>query len=126
MGSALNSAISRVAGVTAIAAMGSLLLFSFSAELDRRTAGLFLSEAAREQALLGRAGLASMKVPDGLAPAEAASFRDAVKWSFVGGFRRLLAVAAVMAAMAALSAALFVEEAPGGAIPDQEGGGRSP
>ena len=126
LASALNSTISRVAGVTAIAAMGSLLLFSFSAELDRRTAGLSLSRAAREQVLLDRASLASMKVPDGLAPDEAASFRDAVKWSFVGGFRRLLAVAAVMAAMAALSAALFVEEAPGWAIPDQEGGGRSP
>jgi EmrB/QacA subfamily drug resistance transporter len=126
LASALNSAISRVAGVTAIAAMGSLLLFSFSAELDRRTAGLSLPEAAREQARTSRAGLASMKPPDGLAPGEAASFRDAVKWSFVGGFRRLLAVAAVMAAMAALSAALFVEEVPGRAIPDQEGGGRSP
>lgn len=126
LASALNSTISRVAGVTAIAAMGSLLLFSFSAELDRRTAGLPLSRAAREQVQLDRANLASMKVPDGLAPDEAASFRDAVKWSFVGGFRRLLAVAAVMAAMAALSAALFVEEAPGWAIPDQEGGGRSP
>jgi EmrB/QacA subfamily drug resistance transporter len=126
LASAINSAISRVAGVTAVAAMGSLLLLSFSAELERRMAPLNLPVTVREQVWADRGALASVRIPEGLSPKQAASLRDAVKWSFVSGFRRLLAVAAFAAVLAAVSAALLIREEVGGSREDPDEGGRSP
>lgn len=114
LASALNSAISRTAGVIAVAAMGSLLLFLFSGELDRRMTVLGLPESAMAQARADRSRLASAPVPRGLSGKEAESFSDAVKWSFVAGFRHLCVLAAVMAVGAAASAALLVEGRPAG------------
>ncbi len=126
LASAVNSAIARVAGVTAIAVMASLLLVGFSADLKRRLPSLNLPEEERVQVWEDRAALASLKIPESLSTGQAASLRDAVKWSFVNGFRRLLAISAGLAILAAVSAAVLVEGEFGSSGTDPDKEGRSP
>ncbi len=110
LASAMNSMISRVAGVMAIAAMGGFLVFFFSSELDRQLDSFDLPVAARAELEAEKPRLAAMRIPPSVTREQAQRLEEAVKWSFVGGFRRLLAAAAAMAAAAALSGALLLED----------------
>ena len=101
--SGINNAVSRVAGLLAIAVFGVVLSTVFGRELDRRISGL--PQDIQQTVLDQRAKLAGAETPDQRA-------RRAIQESFVAGYRRILWGAAVLALVSAVSAAALVERRP--------------
>jgi EmrB/QacA subfamily drug resistance transporter len=101
--SGINNAVSRVAGLLAVAAFGVVLSSAFNRELDRRIGTL--PAGVRHTVEAQRAKLAGAEVDD-------ADGRRAVQESFVVGYRHVLWEAAALCAAGALASALFVERRP--------------
>ncbi|MCM3870467.1 MAG: MFS transporter [Pyrinomonadaceae bacterium] len=103
--SGINNAVSRVAGLLAVAILGVIMLQIFSRELDRRLRNLEFPEATRTALNEQRFKLAGLDVNESLVlggvPAESESSRDSmrqvVKLSFVSAFRVVMLICAAMA-----------------------------
>jgi len=102
--SGANNAVARVAALLAIAVFGVAMLHTFNSALDRRLDRLELSPETRRQLDNDRAKLAAMEPPSTLNPDTANSVRRTIADSFIGGFRRLLTLAAALAVLGALIA----------------------
>src|SRR5262249_2627117 len=88
---------------------GIVMLDGFTAGLERGLAGFDLAEDAR-RSILGQAGrLAGLELPDGLDAATRGRVQEAVASAFVGGFRRVMGLAAVLALLSAVGAVFTLE-----------------
>ncbi|HEX4961723.1 MAG TPA: MFS transporter [Thermoanaerobaculia bacterium] len=108
--SGINNAVSRCAGLLAVAVMGLILLSVFSHGLDRRLAGFGMPPESRQAMAAERSRLADLQPPASAPAEEKARFRAAVKESFIDGFRRVMLTAAGLAVLASLSAAWLMGE----------------
>jgi MFS family permease len=110
--SGVNNAMSRVAGLLAIAVFGWVMAMVFEPALLRglRDGGLppQLVDAVWEQ----RARLAAIEPPAGADPRAAQAVRDAVHTAFVAGYRWIMALSVLLALASAASAALWVGRRP--------------
>jgi len=77
----------------------------FNRNLDRRLDTLGLPAAVREQVRMQRPQLAAIKTDD-------ARVRNAVRESFVDGYRGVVWIAAFLATMSSLSAATMIDSRP--------------
>ena len=100
--SGINNAISRVAGLLAIALFGTISVFVFARALDVRLAGE--NAAVRSVMLAQSAKLAAAEPPANLEPAAGRRIRAAVELSFLRAFRVNMFAAAALAATSALAA----------------------
>ena len=106
--SGVNNAVSRAAGLLAIAVLGLAVTAAFNSALDSHVASLHLTPATRQALDAQRARLAGAQIPSGLTPATHAALRQAIDASFVSGFRLAMAVSAALAAVSALVAGLMI------------------
>ncbi|HEY0511254.1 MAG TPA: MFS transporter [Thermoanaerobaculia bacterium] len=102
--SGINTAVSRSAGLLAIAVLGVVMLGIFSRGLDRRLAGSALPAAARQEMGAQREKLAALPIPAGLPEPARQQARSAVGRAFLAGFRGVMLTAAGLALLASLSA----------------------
>ncbi len=100
--SGINNAVSRVAGLLALALMGLLVIAVFDARLDARLAGSGVRPGIVRE--LDRSRLAAAEPPDQATDAEAREIETAVRAAFVAGFRAAMWSAAGLAAASALVA----------------------
>lgn len=107
--SGVNNAVSRAAGLLAIAVLGVVMLQVFSRELEQRLNGIDIPPATRAAVSEQRIKLAGLDVPQELYPEKQAAVAQAVKDSFVSGFRLIMIISSVMALGSALVAALMIE-----------------
>jgi EmrB/QacA subfamily drug resistance transporter len=106
--SGINNAVSRTAGVLALAIIGAVALLLFAANLDARTASLGLSEAAR-RALHEAAGqLGAAQPPAEVVPSQAGAVRQAIRVAFVDTFRVVMFICAGLAWLSAAMSALLI------------------
>jgi EmrB/QacA subfamily drug resistance transporter len=106
--SGTNNAVSRVAGLLAIAALGMVMFGAFNLQLDHRLAGLNLSSEVREQLDAQRIKLAAAEVPAGIDAGVRAVITQSIRESFVAGFRLVMLIASGLALGAAAWAWLLV------------------
>ena len=118
--SGVNNAVSRTAGVLALAVMGAFALGNFASQLRARTVALPMPSAAR--AALGReaAKLGAAAVPGAVPVAQRPAVRAAIRAAFVQTYQRVLWGCA---ALAVLSAGLAFWLVPSGRRSERPGGG---
>jgi EmrB/QacA subfamily drug resistance transporter len=108
LASGVNNAVTRVAGLLAVAVMGVFVFATFSANLDARLGAMELSPEVREAVEAEKAELGAAEPPEGVGAETAARIEEAVAESFVVGFRLTMLVSAGLALASALVAALMV------------------
>jgi EmrB/QacA subfamily drug resistance transporter len=102
--SGINNAVSRAAGLLAIAVLGVVMLGLFGRGLERRMADLALPPAIRQAVEAQRGKLAALEIPAQLDPPTRAQIRAAVHGAFLGGFRGVMLTASGLSLLASLSA----------------------
>lgn len=102
MASGVNNAVSRLAGLLAVAVFGLVLTAGFNRTLDLRLDSLHLPAPVREQVDRQRPKLAAIETED-------ESARNAIRLSFVAGFRGVVWIAAILALGSAAIAASMIQ-----------------
>ncbi len=106
--SGINNAISRTAGLLAIAVFGIVMLQSFDRRLDQRLSEIELTSSARDALATQRNKLAGAELPKELHPDTRAIVRRAIEESFVSGFRVVMGLGALLAVGSAASAVVLI------------------
>ena len=109
--SGINNAVSRVAGLLAIAVFGIVVAATFRATLAERIDDIGLVPEARTAVEAERDRLAAAD-PPGLDGSTASAVENEIDRSFVSGFRVAMVLAAVLAALGALAALAMIEPTP--------------
>ena len=107
--SGINNAVSRTAGLLAVAVLGIVMLHSFNSHLDRKLQTLAIPQEVKQVLDGQRTKLAGAELPANIDPVVGHLLKQAVDESFVAGFRRVVAVAAGLALLSALSASLLID-----------------
>ena len=107
--SGINNAVSRTAGLLAVAVLGIVMLHSFNSRLDQRLQTLAISPEVKQALDSQRNRLAAVELPQNIDPATQHILKQAVDESFLSAFRRVMAVAAVLALLSAVSAWCLIE-----------------
>ena len=110
--SGINNALSRTAGLLAIAVFGIAMLRTFEPALEERLSRLALAPSVRAAVALQRDKLAGAVLPANLDPATRGVVNRAIEESFVGGFRVVMGLGALLAVGSALSAWLLIRTNP--------------
>jgi hypothetical protein len=113
--SGVNNAVSRAAGLLAVALLGLLMASRFDATLGEQLAAARLPPAVAQAVEQQRGQLGAIKAPQGADTATAEAVRRAVGLTFVAGFRWVMLASAGLALLSALSAWFFIEGRPAGA-----------
>ena len=99
--SGINNAVSRIAGLLAVAALGFVLIGVFNRDLDRQLNQLHVPTAVRQNIDSQRAKLAAIETPG-------AEARAAIGQSFVTGYRAVIRIAVLLSVMSSLSAGWLI------------------
>jgi EmrB/QacA subfamily drug resistance transporter len=100
--SGINNAVSRVAGLLAIAVLGGVLYAAFNRALDRQLSALNLPPVIRAEIDAQRRNLGAAETSD-------SQGREAIRKSFVTGYRYVLWIAVVLAVASSASAAALID-----------------
>ena len=106
--SGINNAVSRVAGVLAVAVFGIVMVSAFSNRLQHSLAGLNLAPAALHQIQSSVIRLAGLEVPTGLDPQTSSAIQDAIAHAFVFAFRLVMLLCAALAVASAAAASSMI------------------
>jgi EmrB/QacA subfamily drug resistance transporter len=110
--SGINNAVSRTAGLLAIAVFGVVMLHAFSHALTRRLDEIQLDNQLKHSVYEQRVKLAGLELPSDVDPATQDTMKGAVADSFVFGFRIVMLTSAVLALASGGSAWLLIRKSP--------------
>ena len=106
--SGVNNAVSRTAGLLAIAVLGIVMLHVFTNRLDQRVAEMQLPESVSQSLQSQRTKLAAIAIPEDQDPATREQIRRVIDESFVSGFRTIMAIGAALAVASAIAALALI------------------
>ena len=109
LASGVNNAVTRMAGLLAVAVLGMIVYATFSANLDTSLQGLDLPGGVRGELEAAKEDLGAAEVPESVDAETTAQIERAIDGSFVAGFRAVMLVSAGLALASALAAALLVD-----------------
>jgi len=107
--SGINNAVSRTAGLLAVAVLGIVMLHTFNHQLDRRLQSLPITPEVKQTIDEQRSKLAAAEPPTNVDPALGQELKGAIDEAFIAGFRRVMSVGIVLALLSALSAWLLID-----------------
>jgi EmrB/QacA subfamily drug resistance transporter len=107
--SGVNNAVSRMAGLLAVAVFGWLMASVFEPRLQAAIAAAGLRGDVADLIWSQRDNLAAIALPQGLPSEAAAAARDAVHEAFVAGYRWIMVASAGLAVASAGVAALWIK-----------------
>ncbi len=102
--SGINNAVSRVAGLLAVAIVGMAILGAFRARLEPNLQRLTLSGAAMHELQANESKLAALAAPAGVDSATVAAIQVFVARAFVFGFRMMMLLCAGLSMVSAFFA----------------------
>jgi hypothetical protein len=102
--SGINNAVSRVAGLLAIAVLGMVMVHQFGQYLNGSIAALGLSADVARVVRSNELRLAALTVPEGLDTVTAARLAGSIDQAFVFGFRLIMLICAVLSAVSSVFA----------------------
>lgn len=108
--SGINNAVSRVAGVLAVALLGAIAVSAFGASLDARLARLQVAPETRQALRAEVPRLAEAAVPDRMHARDRQVLEAAIDEAFVRSFRVVMLLCAALALLGALCAARTIRE----------------
>lgn len=100
--SGINNAVSRTAGVLAIAVFGIVMLQAFNSHLNARLTSLEFTPETRRAVDEQRVKLAGIEIPENLSDESIAALKRVVRESFVRGFHFILMIATCLSFLSAL------------------------
>jgi MFS family permease len=109
--SGINNAVSRTAGLLAIAALSLFMLHAFTRSLDHRLTGLELTPEVGAMLDEQRVKLAGAQIPARVDGETRARLERAIAEAYVAGFRQIALICAGLALASALIAGLMIEVA---------------
>ena len=112
--SGINNAMSRVAGVLAVAILGIVMVTAFRHRLQHSISTLDLAPAALDQIQSSAIRLGGLEAPRGLDAPTSAALRTAIDHAFVFGFRLIMLLCAGLAATSAAVASRMIPSESGG------------
>jgi EmrB/QacA subfamily drug resistance transporter len=95
--SGVNNAVSRTAGLLAVAVFGLIMFHAFNSCLDQRLNAMQIPVDARHSLNTERLKLAAAEIPTGLDEQTRVAIRKTIDECFVFGFRRVMLVGAALA-----------------------------
>jgi EmrB/QacA subfamily drug resistance transporter len=107
--SGINNAVSRAAGLLAIAVMGIIVLSVFNSSIDGHLTVLHLPATIQHMIDVQRTRLVGIEIPTGVSNPVRTRLERAIAESFVASFRVVMLISAALAAASALSALLLIE-----------------
>ena len=108
MASGVNNAVTRVAGLLAVAVLGAFIYGTFSASLDSRMDRMDMPGEVRNAMETAKADLGAAEAPEGVGAGTEQRIERAIDESFVAGFRTVMLASAGLALASAVVAALMV------------------
>src|SRR6202790_3459963 len=106
--SGINNAVSRVAGVLAVAILGIVMVSAFSHRLQQSLATLDLAPDVLHQIQSSEIRLAGLEVPSDLGARTSSALRAAIDQAFVLGFRLIMLLCAGLAVTSAAVASRMI------------------
>lgn len=106
--SGVNNAVSRVAGLLAVALFGILLVQVFSSRLDFALSSHDLRPHLRRSIEQQRTKLAGIKLPVDTSPGEAQVIKEAIGESYVSGFRSVMLLSSLFSLLSVICALLLI------------------
>ncbi|MGH9820049.1 MAG: MFS transporter, partial [Pyrinomonadaceae bacterium] len=97
--SGINNAVSRTAGLLAVAAFGVVMVGVFARGLEQRVNSLPLPPEIRERVAEQRSKFVDIEIPKDLDDNAQAAVRQAIKEAFVDGFRVVTVFSAILAVL---------------------------
>lgn len=110
--SGVNNAVSRIAGLLAVAVLGIVALHAFRASLANQPILRQVSPTVRQDLLAHSIDLAATQIPGSADPSQAQQLRDAVSASFISAFRLLMWICAGLSVLSAFVAARWIVNPP--------------
>ncbi len=107
--SGVNNAVSRAAGLLAIAVLGLVVASVFTSQLTGLLAALPISPELRHVMAAQASKLAGAQIPAGTSTATSAALRHAIDQAFLAGFRAAMLIGAGLAAASAIAAGLLID-----------------
>lgn len=108
--SGINNAVSRTAGLLAIAVFGVVMLYAFSQTLARRMNEIQLDDQLKHSLYDQRVKLAGLEMPATADSATREKIKGAVADSFIFGFRLIMFTSAALALASAGSSWVFIRK----------------
>jgi EmrB/QacA subfamily drug resistance transporter len=115
--SGINNAVARVAGVLAIAVLGSVMVKAFDAKLERGLTKMKLPPNIVEELRSKEGELRRMEPPQGLDPNIVLGIQNVISESFVSGFRVVLLCCAGLSIGSAVVASWLIAGAVPASVP---------
>ena len=112
LASGINNAVSRTAGLIAIAILGIVMLHVFNRSLDRHLSAMPMPSAIQQSLQAERINLAAASLSKEIPPDMRETLGKAIKESFVDGFRAVMLIGAALAAASGITSLVLISSRP--------------